>query len=79
MGKGSTKIFQTLISTLRDLLIEKEKTLYLMPLGQQSMSKSYPNKYANDRFIFYLDILNGTQNDIKWSNQKRAYLELANC
>ena len=34
-------------------------------------------KYSNDRIYFYLDILNGTQNDIKWSNQKRAYLELA--
>ncbi|MDY0210344.1 MAG: DNA polymerase III subunit gamma/tau [Acholeplasma sp.] len=74
-GKEVSKIVSDLISTLRDLLIEKNvvfdavrPTKYLEELSKQ---------YSNDRIYFYLDILNGTQNDIKWSNQKRAYLELA--
>lgn len=74
-GKEVSKIVSDLISTLRDLLIEKNvvfdserPTKYLEELSKQ---------YSNDRIYFYLDVLNGTQNDIKWSNQKRAYLELA--
>lgn len=74
-GKEVNKIVSDLIATLRDLLIEKNvvfdavrPTKYVEELSKQ---------YSNDRIYFYLDVLNGTQNDIKWSNQKRAYLELA--
>jgi DNA polymerase-3 subunit gamma/tau len=74
-GKEVNKIVSDLIATLRDLLIEKNvvfdavrPTKYVEEISKQ---------YSNDRIYFYLDILNGTQNDIKWSNQKRAYLELA--
>lgn len=74
-GKEVNKIVSDLIATLRDLLIEKNvvfdairPTKYVEDLSKQ---------YSNDRIYFYLEVLNGTQNDIKWSNQKRAYLELA--
>lgn len=74
-GKEVNKIVSDLIATLRDLLIEKNvvfdavrPTKYVEELSKQ---------YSNERIYFYLDVLNGTQNDIKWSNQKRAYLELA--
>lgn len=74
-GKEISKIVSDLISILRDILIEKNvvfdsdrPTKYLEDMSKQ---------FSNDRIYFYLDILNQTQNDIKWSSQKRAYLELA--
>ena len=74
-GKEAPKIVSDLISTLRDLLIEKN--VVFDAIRPTKYVEELSTKYANDRIYFYLDILNGTQNDIKWSNQKRAYLELA--
>lgn len=74
-GKEISKVVSDLISLLRDILIEKNvvfdsdrPTKYLEVIAK---------KFSNERIYFYLDILNQTQNDIKWSSQKRAYLELA--
>lgn len=74
-GKEVAKIVSDLISTLRDLLIEKN--VVFDAIRPTKYVEELSKKYSNDRIYFYLDILNGTQNDIKWSNQKRAYLELA--
>jgi DNA polymerase-3 subunit gamma/tau len=74
-GKEVNKIVSDLISTLRDLLIEKN--VVFDALRPTKYVEELSKQYSNDRIYFYLDILNGTQNDIKWSNQKRAYLELA--
>lgn len=74
-GKEIPKVVSDLIMLLRDILVEKNvlfdverSTLYL---------EEFSKKFSNDKIYFYLDILNNTQNDIKWTNQKRAYLELA--
>ncbi|MDD2575477.1 MAG: DNA polymerase III subunit gamma/tau [Acholeplasmataceae bacterium] len=74
-GKEIPKVVSDLVMLLRDILVEKNvvfdterATLYL---------EDFSKKFSNDRIYFYLDILNKTQNDIKWTNQKRAYLELA--
>lgn len=74
-GKEIPKVVSDLVMLLRDILVEKNVvfdtervTLYL---------EDFSKKFSNDKIYFYLDILNKTQNDIKWTNQKRAYLELA--
>ncbi len=74
-GKEIPKVVSDLVMLLRDILVEKNvvfdterATLYL---------EDFSKKFSNDKIYFYLDILNKTQNDIKWTNQKRAYLELA--
>lgn len=74
-GKEVNKIVSDLISTLRDLLIEKN--VVFDALRPTKYVEDISKQYSNDRIYFYLEVLNGTQNDIKWSNQKRAYLELA--
>jgi DNA polymerase-3 subunit gamma/tau len=74
-GKEVNKIVSDLISTLRDLLIEKN--VVFDALRPTKYVEDLSKQYSNDRIYFYLEVLNGTQNDIKWSNQKRAYLELA--
>lgn len=74
-GKEVNKIVSDLIATLRDLLIEKN--VVFDALRPTKYVEDLSKQYSNDRIYFYLEVLNGTQNDIKWSNQKRAYLELA--
>jgi DNA polymerase-3 subunit gamma/tau len=78
-GKEVQKICQNLIQFLRDILVfknvgmtEDTSSLYQDPAFQE-LSESMNNR----RLFFYLDILNKAQNDIKWSNSPRLYLELA--
>lgn len=70
-GKEETKIVNDLILCFRDILLtrnskfKKEKYLEV-------------SKLLNENEIyFYLDVLNDLEQDIKWTNQKRAYVELA--
>lgn len=74
-GKEVAKIVSDLISTLRDILIEKN--VVFDAVRPTKYAEDIAKTYTNDRIYFYLDVLNQTQNDIKWSNQKRAYLELS--
>lgn len=78
-GKEVQKICQNLIQFFRDVLVYKNvgmtddtSSLYSNP-EFVSLSKVMNNR----RLFFYLDILNKAQNDIKWSNSPRLYLELA--
>lgn len=74
-GKEIAKIVADLITILRDLLIEKNITFDVE--RSTSYLKDVVKSFSNERIFYYLDILNETQNNIKWTMQKRAYLELA--
>lgn len=74
-GKEIAKIVADLIAILRDLLIEKNIAFDVE--RTTSYLKDVVKDFSNDRIFYYLDILNETQNNIKWTMQKRAYLELA--
>ncbi|HHT38964.1 MAG: DNA polymerase III subunit gamma/tau [Acholeplasmataceae bacterium] len=74
-GKEISKIVADIIALLRDILIEKNITFEIE--RPTSYLKDLAQDYSNDRLFFYLDVLNETQNNIKWTMQKRAYLELA--
>jgi len=69
-GKEITRIVNDLILALRDILIEKS-TKAEFPKYSEFMSV-----FSFDRIYFYLDILNQLQQDMKWTHQKRAYVEL---
>lgn len=74
-GKEISKIVNDLILLLRDVLIIKN-------VRNDSKQKdenldNVAKNISNDKIYFYLEVLNQTQNDIKWTTQKRAYLELA--
>lgn len=74
-GKEIGKIVSDLISLLRDALIVKNVSVEND--DENSELQQFAKSISNDRIYFYLDVLNETQNDIKWTTQKRAYLELA--
>lgn len=70
-GKEITRITNDLILALRDILLEKS-TKVEAPKYQDLLSI-----FSFDKIYFYLDILNQLQQDMKWTHQKRAYVELA--
>lgn len=74
-GKEIGKIVSDIISLLRDALIVKNVSVENEDENREL--QQFAKSISNDRIYFYLDVLNETQNDIKWTTQKRAYLELA--
>lgn len=70
-GKEMTRITNDLILALRDILIEKTMKV------DRPRYEELTNVLSVDRIYRYLDILNKLQQDIKWTHQKRAYVELA--
>lgn len=74
-GKEVHKIVADLISIYRDILVEKNAVFDVQKTTDYL--KDIASKISNDRLYFYLDILNDTQNAIKYTNQKRTFLELA--
>lgn len=66
-GKDVVRMINDLILALRDCLLDKARN-----------TSKYPDlKALTPAYIYaYLNILNELQSDIKWTNQKRAYLEV---
>ena len=70
-GKEITRIVNDMILALRDLLLEK------------AMKTDHPkyrdliSTFSYDRIYYYLEVLNQLHQDMKWTHQKRAYVELA--
>ena len=74
-GKEVPKIISDMIAILRDALVEKN-VAFEVERSTKDL-KDLAKRFSNDRFFFYLDILAQAQNDTKWTNQKRTYLDLA--
>ena len=75
LGKEIPKICSDLIAFYRDVLIFKNN-----PRENQSFKdefKTIAKKISNNKVYFYLNALNEAQNNMKFTNQKRTYLELA--
>jgi DNA polymerase III subunit gamma/tau len=70
-GKDISRIVSDLILALRDILIEKTTDV------ETSFYEDLSSVLSLDKIYVYLDILNALQQDIKWTHQKRAYVELA--
>ena len=78
-GKDSSRIINDMISLLRDILIFKNTKSGLLEKSYFKKEEfiSLSNLLSNQKIYFYLNILNDCQNQIKFTTQKRAYLELA--
>jgi DNA polymerase III subunit gamma/tau len=70
-GKEITRIVNDLILALRDILLEKTIK------NELSKYQELQSIFSFEKIYFYLEILNQLQQDIKWTHQKRAYVELA--
>lgn len=70
-GKEEERIINDLILTLRDTLLEKfskNKTNDLKPVV---------DNLTVDKIYFYIEVLTKAQNNMRYTHQKRVYLELA--
>ena len=79
LGKESQRLVENLIKFYRDLLVfkntnvnEEEQLLY-----QNEEFKALANKLSNNLVFFYIDVLNKAQNDMRYTNNAKLYMELA--
>lgn len=77
LGKEYPKICSDLISFYRDMLIFKNNPKTDKSLYRNVEFIKLAKKITNQKIYFYLNVLNETQNNMKFTNQKRTYLELA--
>ena len=78
-GKEAVRLVENLIKFYRDLLIykntntsEEDQLLY-----SNAEFIELANKLSNNLVFFYIDILNKSQTDMKWTNNAKLYMELA--
>jgi DNA polymerase III subunit gamma/tau len=69
-GKEISRIVNDLILALRDILLEKSTKV------EHPKYSDLLSVFSFDRIYFYLEVLNQLQQDMKWTHQKRAYVEL---
>ena len=70
-GKEIPRIVNDLILALRDIIIDKK----LKP--KTSIYESLLENLGYDKIYFYIDVLNQCQQDMRFTQQKRAFIELA--
>ena len=77
-GKEISRIVNDLIQFYRDLLIYKNiGTDNYKAIFDNDSFRRIAKTISNQRIYFFLNILNETQNNIKWTNQKQSFLEMA--
>ncbi|MDD3122770.1 MAG: DNA polymerase III subunit gamma/tau [Candidatus Izemoplasmatales bacterium] len=78
-GKEVQKIASNLLEFYRDILMFKNVgvTESSSSLFANENFVSLSKSMSNQRIFFYIELLNKTLNDIKWSNNPKLYLELA--
>lgn len=77
LGKEIPKICTDLISFYRDMLIFKNSPKEGKSIYRNKDFIAISKRTSNNRIYFYLNVLNEAQNNMKFTNQKRTYLELA--
>ena len=77
LGKEIPKICTDMISFYRDMLIYKNNPKIEKALYNNKDFVVLAKKTTNQKIYFYLNVLNEAQNNMKFTNQKRTYLELA--
>ena len=77
-GKEIPRLINDMILFLRDTLLYKNNSLQsLKSIYSTDDYTSFVNTLNNQTIYKYLDILNELQNNIRFTNQKRAYMEVA--
>lgn len=77
LGKEIPKICNDLISFYRDMLLYKSNHKADKGIYDNATFINLSRKISNQKIYFYLNVLNDAQNNMKVTNQKRTYLELA--
>ena len=77
LGKEIPKICSDLIGFYRDVLLFKNHPTDDNSLYNNADFVAYAKRVSNERVYFYLNILNEAQNNMRFTNQKQTYLELA--
>ena len=77
LGKEIPKICNDLISFYRDLLLYKNNHKNGKSIYTNTEFMILAKKLSNQKVYFYLNVLNEAQYNMKSTNQKRTYLELA--
>ena len=77
LGKEIPKICSDLIAFYRDMLIYKNSSKNDKSLYNNVEFIKLAKRTTNQKIYFYLNVLNEAQNNMKFTNQKRTYLELA--
>jgi DNA polymerase-3 subunit gamma/tau len=79
LGKEAPRLVSNMIKFYRDMLVFKNTTIsdeeQLIFSNKEFMKLS--ETLSNNMIFFYIDILNKTQNDMKWTNNAKLYMELA--
>ncbi len=79
MGKETPRLVDNLIHFYRDMLIYKNDSYanedQLLYSNKKFISLS--KQISNNIIFFYIDILSKAQQDMKWTNNARIYLEVA--
>jgi DNA polymerase-3 subunit gamma/tau len=79
LGKEAPRLVQNMITFYRDMLLYKNTTVSIEDQLIYSNKEfiELTKKLSNNMIFFYIDILNKTQNDMKWTNNAKLYMELA--
>lgn len=77
-GKEVPRVINDLILFLRDVLLYKNMAILEQKIMfQDKIFIDFSKKISKGTIYSWLDILNDSNNNMRFSNQKRAYLELA--
>jgi len=78
IGKEIPKILYGLIVFFKDILVIKNVGITINKVGYDSMEfKELSLKLSNSKLYEYIEILTDTQNEMRYSQNQRLYLELA--
>ena len=79
LGKESPRLVDNLIKFYRDMLIFKNTNVTVEDqfIYNNDEFVKLSDKLSNNMIFFYIDILNKTQNDMKFTNNAKLYMELA--
>ncbi len=78
-GKESKRLVDNMIMFYRDMLIFKNTQVdeESQLIFSNETFIDLANRLSNNLIFYYIEVLNKTQNDMKWSNNARLYMELA--
>ena len=76
-GKEVPKIVSDLIAFYRDMLLYKNSNRDKKSIFKKADFGALCTKVSNERIYFYLNVLNEASNNMRFTNHKRTYLELA--
>ena len=77
LGKEIPKICNDMIGFYRDMLLYKNNPQDKKAITSKNEFQVLAKRTTNQKIYFYLNVLNEAQNNMKFTNQKRTFLELA--